>query len=161
MTPTTKIYDLEFYTSVFIYWRENPCMLNLHWKYQCLSATAAGKPPKSVHAKPTPLAVTKHISYVESREFILHSRSKYYVHSNDLTENYSLKYQLSPTPKLFYDVAKKTYRFYWLIEIKKKKLVRAYRFYWLIEIKKKDYLVRAFQERMTGWPKRDTEDNRK
>ena len=37
--------------------------------------TAAGNRPESVHAKPKPLAVAKHSSYVESRGFILHSRS--------------------------------------------------------------------------------------
>ena len=37
--------------------------------------TAAGNRPESVHAKPKPLAVTKHSSYIESRGFIFHSRS--------------------------------------------------------------------------------------
>ena len=47
--------------------------LNLHLKYQYLlvrEAGEAGDRPESVHSKPTPLAVTKHNSYVESREFI-------------------------------------------------------------------------------------------
>ena len=43
-----KIYDLEAHKRVFIYWRENPCSLNLHWKNQCLSVTVAGNLPESV-----------------------------------------------------------------------------------------------------------------
>ena len=47
-----------------------PVCLKLHLKYQCLLVTAAGNRPESIHSKRTPLAVTKHNSYVESREFI-------------------------------------------------------------------------------------------
>ena len=66
MTPNTKIYDPEFYLIKRVY------LL----KGKSLFVEVAGNRPKSVHAKPTPLAVTKHSSYVESRGFILHSRSK-------------------------------------------------------------------------------------
>ena len=40
--------------------------------------TAAGNRPESVHAKPKPLAVTKHSSYVESRGFILYSQAIFF-----------------------------------------------------------------------------------
>ena len=40
--------------------------------------TAAGNRPESAHAKPKPLAVTKHSSYVESRGFILYSQAIFF-----------------------------------------------------------------------------------
>ena len=76
--PMTKVTKISKTQACVCLLKGKSLFVKLHWKKNCLLVTAAGNRPKSVHAKPKPLAVTKHTCshYVESRGFILRSRSK-------------------------------------------------------------------------------------
>ena len=76
--------------------------------------TVAGNWPESVHAKPKPLAVTKHRSYTLRAEdsFYIHGQKNILALMTLQKAVTSLKCQLSPTPNLFCDAAtEKTYHF--------------------------------------------------